>query len=239
MALLTWDEVGNAQVNELATGHPIEWLAKRAAKATWTAIDAPFGWPDQFIETISHWAKHGGWPMEESRSGLRFRLTDLRVAETKNPLSVSSDRIASTAMFCAQLLEEIARYRQLGRSLDRTGGDRVVECYPAAALKIWAPSVKSFKGKDELALQVRQQFLGALVAPAGWLVASDSEVTQLVDDENLFDALICSLVARAVALGREFVGPTTFSEAERPQVEREGWIYLPAANSLQGLGRAS
>lgn len=235
MALLQWDD-GRAEPLELAIGHPIEWLAKRAAKAGWTAIDAPFGWPDRFIETIVKWSEHRGWPEEEDRTSLRYRLTDMRVAETKYPLSVSSDRIASTAMICAQLLQQIANYRQLGRSLDRVGADRVIECYPAGAMKVWEPATKSYKGDSDTAIGVRRTFLSGLTRPRGWLVLEDSQNDQLAENEDLFDALVCSLMARAVSLGGDVVA-IPFSKEDRGQAEREGWIHLPAPGSLARLGR--
>jgi hypothetical protein len=233
MALVYWDR-GRGVLKELATGHPVDWLAKRAAKASWTAIDAPFGWPDRFIKVITEWAQHRGWPADADRRPLRYRLTDLRVSETKYPLSVSSDRIGSTAMVCAHLLEAIARARKLERSLDRTGADRVIECYPAAAMKIWKPDVVSFKGTTDASQAIRRAFLEEVVVPKGWLVLeSDENFDRLVVNEDLFDALICSLMARAASKGANVPGALT--EADSEQIKREGWIHMPVGGSLNRL----
>jgi hypothetical protein len=48
------------------------------------------------------------------------------------PLSVSTDRIAYPAMRIARLLGAVA-----GEPVDRTGAGRIVEGYPAAALRVW------------------------------------------------------------------------------------------------------
>ena len=43
-------------------------------------------------------------------------------------------------------------------------------------------------------------------------------------DHNCFDALVCSLVARAAALG--LTQPPETEEESRPRL-REGWIHVP------------
>lgn len=107
--------------------------------ADWTGIDAPFGWPAEFLEAITQWATQGAWAKRD-RDRLRFRETDRFVQRTARlPLSVSSDRIAVPAMRCASLLTALGERRAgAGGSIDRSGDDRVVEVYPGAALVQWS-----------------------------------------------------------------------------------------------------
>lgn len=101
-------------------------------KADKVGIDAPFGWPDTFREMVNTWSEEGAWEGDMPRSSLRYRLTDqFQISQGRTPLSVSSDRIASTAMRCADLLAQ--HYLARDEALDRVTG-HVVEVYPAAAL---------------------------------------------------------------------------------------------------------
>lgn len=101
-------------------------------------IDAPFGWPDAFVEAMTDWAA-GDLSGFTKRPELRLRATDrfVHAAVGVTPMSVSTDRIGSTAMLCAEVLSGAAR------GLDRPAFDRarasdgLAEVYPAAALKMW------------------------------------------------------------------------------------------------------
>jgi hypothetical protein len=52
--------------------------------------------------------------------------------------------------------------------------------------------------------------------------------------DDVFDAIVCALVARAKALGRCHSVAATHREA----AAREGWIAIPAPDSLAGLAIA-
>src|SRR5262249_19256695 len=86
-------------------------------------------------------ASTGAWPATAPQPGkspkeLQFRATDRFVYErTKRwPLSVSSDRIAIPAMRAAALFTRLA---EKADSVARDGSGKVVEVYPAVALRIW------------------------------------------------------------------------------------------------------
>ena len=59
------------------------------------------------------------------------------------PLSVSSDRIAMPTTRAVRLLAETAAS---GETIDRSGGGRFVEVYPAAALSVWRFPSRGDKG---------------------------------------------------------------------------------------------
>jgi len=190
-------------------------------------IDAPLGWPDAFIDALdAHQPAGGVWPGRdlepvEYRRVLRFRLTDAMVTRAgSKPLSVSSDRIGVTAMRCARLQALLA----VGEPVDRSGTTgRLAEVYPAAALRAWDLPSAGYKRKDGRAAlaDLAQRLVGMCS-----VVVSHGVRAQVAADDDDFDALICALVARAVAIGH-----TTRPRAdELEQAQREGWIHVPTVD---------
>lgn len=235
LARLRWGD-GWATVESLTSDWGTPAMAEEIEEADWAAIDAPFGWPDQFISTIQEWSRAGQWSAIE-RDRLRYRLTDERIKKTKNPLSVSSDRIASTAMRCAELLHRIAVERQLRRPVDRAGSDGIVECYPAAALKKWGFETKDYKGTQPKHRATREALVARIAPEHGWLKLDPAGREQCIATDHFLDAVICALVARAAALS--LLDEPLPTGAELDRVKREGWIYLPAADSLPKLAKSA
>jgi hypothetical protein len=152
------------------------------------------------------------------------------VTESRRPLSVSTDRIGVTAMRCAALLDQLAAR---GERVDRAGAGKVVEVYPAVALQRWSlrsRGYKKAKGRTELAALVDslEQEIPGLEIPS-----RDRELCSGNDDA--FDALVASLVARAAALGLTDRPPPEHAERAR----REGWIHVPQRGTLAQLTRAA
>lgn len=207
-------------------------LLTMAAGCEAVGIDAPFGWPQPFVDFL---AEEGAPPWDAARrDALCFRRTDRRVwaALGRPPLSVSSDRIALPAMRCAGLL------RALGVA-DRSGGGRVVEVYPAVALKRWGLLAKGYKAPRRAPRRLGEAaadaplplLFGALLAACPWLEIGEVAAALCRRDDDAFDALVAALIARAAALGL----------TERPAPEEEdlarveGWIAVPVAGSLGRL----
>jgi len=189
-------------------------------------IDAPFGWPDAFVDVVS--AHHGGdVPRQRSlfdEPGVtRFvaRRTDEWVRATTGliPLSVSADRIAYVALRAVRLLAQLD-----GPDFDASRIDgTAVEAYPAAALKVWQLRHNRYKGRPQL------ESLAALVegleTQAPWLDLGPYR-TLCTTSDDVFDAVITALIARAAALGL-----TVLPDAEHAAIaEREGWIHVPSAS---------
>jgi len=69
----------------------------REPKIEKVAIDAPFGWPDEFVEAVSAWSESGSWPItllerEEKQPRLILRETDRRVLEvTAEPFEAETE----------------------------------------------------------------------------------------------------------------------------------------------------
>lgn len=183
-------------------------------------IDCPFGWPQAFVEAVSAHALGRPWPGRDEagddvRARLRLRETDRAVRRRCgiNPISVSADKLGATAMRAAHLLDRIAVAR--GAVVDRSGGDGVVEVYPAAARRTW--NLAKERSLTEVAAAAELD-----IEPG---IAAD------LDNEHVFDALIAAMVARAHALNL-----TMLPDAQQADLARvEGWIHLPHPDSLSRL----
>jgi predicted RNase H-like nuclease len=200
-------------------------LIESADKA---GIDCPFGWPAPFVNAVVAHGNGAPWPGRgqlglRHRRSLRYRLTDEIVHQQLGiwPLSVSTDRIGVTALRCAALLDALAT---AGHPVDRAGSGRVVEVYPAAALKHWGLPHQRYK-QDKGAI-IRSQALDQLLATLPTLVLDGEAVDRCRRSDDAFDALVCALVARAAALGLTTT-PRPGDQTTRARVEV--WIHLPTS----------
>ena len=226
--VVDWGDA-RANLRSLALGLDDEALLEliAAQQPAKVAIDAPFGWPVPFVSAVSSYAAGAPWSASDTRL-LRLRATDLNVIELtgQQPLSVSSDRIAVTAMRCAGLLTRLAGE---GPELDRAGGGLVVEVYPAAALRRWGHDPRGYKGAKPEPLAKRTQLVeGIATASAAWLALDEDKLALVTASDHLLDALICALLARASVLGRVEPIPPQLRDLARV----EGWIHLPHRQPL-------
>lgn len=197
------------------------------------AIDAPLGWPIDFVRAVSGSAP---WPvgLDGDRKRLERRATDYwvhRVA-SKLPLSVTTDRIAYAAMRAAGVLAHFAA--TYDEAIDRSGMTGLVcETYPDPAIRLlglWPQDVRardSYKGDAQ---GLRESILRRLVKGAPWLQLSSAHQQACIESDDCLDALVCALVARAAERGLT-VGPPADLKDE---AQSEGWIHLPAPNFAFG-----
>jgi predicted nuclease with RNAse H fold len=234
--LIEWSGDG-ATTRKLGIGLDDEALLGLIDEADKAGIDAPLGWPDEFVDAVVAHRDRADWPgrgrdQDSFRFHLAFRETDRRLIAggVRRPLSVSTDLIGVVAMRCANLLDELAAR---GEPVDRAGSGRVVEVYPAPALAAWginATGYKSRAGSGRL-----PALLDAVEEAVGGLGLDPEQRDLATSNHNCFDAIIASLVARAAALGLTF-GPEPGTEADK--AAREGWIHLPT-NPLSDLAEAT
>ena len=227
ICLIRWDR-GSARVETLSLGATDADLYELFRSADKIGIDAPFGWPAPFTRAIAAYSAETVWPSTDVPR-LRFRRTD-EVAREKLgrwPLSVSTDLIAVTAMRAVRLLAETAA---TGQAIDRSGGGRFVEVYPAAALHVWGFPSRGYKRTKGAA--VRARLVSDLAEQTtDWLTLSEEDRAGCTASDDRLDALVAALVARAAAIGRcEPIPP-----ADQELAREEGWIALPQTGSLDRL----
>jgi predicted nuclease with RNAse H fold len=217
---------GRPIVSDLRSGLNDEDLLDAIPRADKVAIDAPFGWPDEFVEAVSAHGNRAGWPgsgedQDLYRFRLSFRETDRRLIEqgARRPLSVSTDLIGVVAMRCAYLLDRLAAF---GEPVDRSGSGKVIEAYPAPAMTSWGLAATGYKSRVGVARL--PELLAQLEDGLGGLELTVQQREMAESDHNCFDAVVCSLIARAAALGLT-QPPEPGAEADR--ATREGWIHLP------------
>ena len=203
-AVVEWGD-GTARLVHLALDVGDEEIVRLFAACEMTGIDCPLGWPDAFLPFISGHLAFDLYPVLdhdgiEGRRLLAYRETDRFITSRTGliPLSVSADRLAHPAMRCAVIQAKIAREHG---AQARDGSDRLAEVYPAASLKSWDLISRGYKGRGGAETERLAGILGALQQAAPWLDLAGRD-GQLAGSDDLFDALIAALTARAVALGR-------------------------------------
>lgn len=117
--------------------------------------------------------------------------------------------------------------------MDRAGTGVVAEVYPAAALVVWGFEPAGYK--RVAGLHKRKSLIAALEeATRDWLEVSEETVGLCEKSDDCLDALVASLIARAAAIGLSQHPPRDRLD----QVQREGWIHLPIAGSLERLSQS-
>lgn len=124
-------EDGQVYVEDWKCNVTDELIRSEDENATKVGIDVPLGWPVTFVNAVRRHLSGRAWPKVGMES-LKYRATDLFAKEIQGtfPLSVSTDRLGIPAMRAAALLHV------LDAEADRTGSGRIVEVYPAVALKV-------------------------------------------------------------------------------------------------------
>ena len=232
VAVIDWGD-GTARLSHLALDVGDEEIVRLFDASDLTGIDCPVGWPDAFLPFIAGHLAAAPHPVLdhdglEGRRLLAYRDTDRFVTARTGliPLSVSADRLAHPAMRCAVIQAKIARDHG---PQARDGSGRLAEVYPAASLKCWGLLARGYKGRGGTESERLALLLDALKQAAPWLDLAGLE-ERLAGSDDLFDALIASLTARAV-----LVGSTVRPAAGQLRAAlTEGWIHVPTGG-LAGL----
>lgn len=231
-AVICWGD-GTARLAHLALDVGDEEIVRLFGASDMTGIDCPVGWPDAFVPFLAGHLAFDPHPVLdydgiEGRRLLAYRDTDRFVTAQTGliPLSVSADRLAHPAMRCAVIQAKISRDHG---PQARDGSGRLAEVYPAASLKSWGLLARGYKGRGGAETRQLAGVLDALRQAAPWLDLAGHE-DRLAGSDDMFDALIAALTARAAALGLTLRPDAAHAGAALT----EGWIHLPAGG-LDGL----
>lgn len=116
--------------------------------------------------------------------------------------------------------------------MDRSGEGKLVEVYPAAALRQWGLPATGYKRPAGSSTRQRlvDQF-AKITRP--WLALSSEGWGACQASDDAFDALVAALVALAKANDRCEPVPSE----HQAEAQAEGWIALPHRDSLADLPR--
>ena len=223
VAVIAWDDA-RAQVTALVPDATDADVVAAARLADKVGVDCPFGWPTGFVRLVG---EHEGGLLappassgRDWRRGLTMRVTDEHVHRTTGltPLSVSADRIGHAALRWAAIAATLG---VAGLDVRRDGSGLLAEVYPSAALRHWQLPHRGYKGSANR--EVRELLVDSLLAAAPWLDLGQQARLCRTSDHAL-DAVVCALIARAVALHQ------TDPAGPHQQVAAvEGWIHVPTA----------
>ena len=233
LAVIDW-AIGSAALADLQLGVTDSQILAGLETYEKLGIDCALGWPIEFVnfmnrnlavaDGLADQAFDGGIEM---RRRLAYRETDrhVRAVTGRWPLSVSTDRLAMTAIRCAGLLSQM-QVAQV--AVDRAGTGRVVEIYPGASLRLWGFSTAGYRASE----QIRSGLVRELKVKAPWLDLAEFEGL-MVESCDAFDSVIAALAARSAHLGF-FEGP---SQSQLEQARREGWVALPNSELNELIGQ--
>jgi hypothetical protein len=190
-------------------------------------IDAPFGWPADYVEALAQYRDHRKWP-ERDILYLRYRTTE-RSLDT-HCLSPSLDPLTWVTVRCAGLLSAWARKQDA--KIDRTGEGLTVEVYPAEALRRWdLGSGKGYKQETSSGKKERARLVEALAVSLDGVLVVPVKFRRACKErggDHLLDAFISALMARTMANRRCKPIPDEAME----EASLEGWIRLPSSNNV-------
>jgi predicted nuclease with RNAse H fold len=218
---------GRYRADAIDGGVDDDRLVEFARDADRIGVDAPLGWPDAFVEAVS--AHHGfePWTGGLDRSPLTHRETDRFTKQFTGrlPLSVSADLLGHVGMRCALLQRRWAIELWAGEPAPRDGSGRLSETYPAAAFAAWGIECRGYKARrrEREAIDTRSRIVGELERDVRWLDLDDVR-DRCVASDHVLDALMCALIAHAVAVGQTHRPAPDQVDVAR----REGWIHVPS-----------
>ncbi len=190
------------------------WI--RPDQPTLISIDAPLGWPDRLGCTLaSHMA---GKLIATDPNKLFRRATDCMVRKKlgRQPLDVGADRIARTAHSALQIIEGLGQL--IGQSIPLAWnktieGISVIEVYPAATLLAYKIRASGYKKSNQ---EARREIVESLSS----LLTLPSDISLMVSNADVLDAVVCVLAAVDFLLGR------VVEPENRELAMKEGWIWF-------------
>ncbi len=226
LARAVWDGRRLAEV-KIHPGKPdtdvagvvVSWLPEDGSCLL--ALDAPLGWPEAFGKAL---AGHAAGELLPVETALFFRrMTDRRLEKVHHPMDVTADRIARTAYWAVNLLDEVAK--RAGRPIPLAWGPQqlaplsAIEVYPAGTLTQLGLPASAYKKAE----QVGQR--QAIIDGVRHFLAENTDWSPCLEDADQLDAVLC-LVA-----GMDFLYGRCPAPDDLALAKKEGWIWVREKNS--------
>jgi predicted RNase H-like nuclease len=175
-----------------------EWIEQRDRFVL--ALSAPLGWPAGLGEALA--VHRAGDPLQPSADESFRRQTDRQVQKLlgRLPPDVAADRVARTARAALALLQEVRTLCPRPVPLAWRQGEEsgAIEVYPAATLIARNVSGSGYKANTQPGRRARRDLLLRLSGEAE--IGASRDV--LIEDANLFDAVVCVLAGADFARGQ-------------------------------------
>ena len=190
---------------------------------TLLCIDAPLGWPDPFRAWMSDHGAGEGAPLEVDFDRFFRRATDDVVAKLtgKRPLEVSANFIGRTAGSVLAMLSRLRGERAedwpaLTRSIDADAefSQGIIEVYPGALLTCLETDSRGYKKSKTRRGELLEELSALYALEAG------GEEAYLIDNDHVFDALMC------VCAGLDFLAGRVQDPPDDFDIKGEGWIWI-------------
>jgi predicted RNase H-like nuclease len=213
---LSVERVTLGTAGESAVANVCQWIHQKRHFVL--AMAAPLGWPARLGGAlVEHVA---GAELSPPPDALFRRQTDRLVQKAlgKLPPDVGADRIARTARAALGMLAEVRALagRSIPLAWQQGKESGAIEVYPAATLITRGVSGVGYKAKSAQGRKVRAEILARLANEADIKTTRDV----MVEDANLFDAMVCALAAADFARG-------TCTPPSDPELARkEGFIWF-------------
>lgn len=237
LCVIDWTEHGGL-ISDLQLGVEDSEIVRGVGSAQITGVDCPLGWPKALVPFLTGVESNDPTavlPFDglAGRDKLAYRETDRIVREKTGlrPLSVAADRLAHAAMRCAVIQAKIAR--EYGVQ-PKDGSGKIAEVYPAASLRLWRFGRVKYKGMAAGESSALSALVDQLLEAAPWLDLGVHEESMRHSDD-MFDAVVASVTAHAVA-----TGSTAAPHGDQLELARlEGWIHLPQASLTEQVAVGS
>jgi predicted RNase H-like nuclease len=189
---LELERVTLGTAGESAAASISQWIGKHERYVL--ALDVPLGWPKPLGSALSR--HEAGEPIKASADALFRRATDKLVHKhlKKLPPDVGADRIARTTRAALDLLRDVRAHaaRPVPLAWQQGEDSGAIEVFPAATLLARGVTTAGYKTNTPKARHAREEVLSRLARELQ-IKASTRDV--LIDDPNLFDAMLCAVAA--------------------------------------------
>ena len=213
---LTVERVTLGTAGESAAASVSAWI-ERSARCV-LALAAPLGWPAPLAEALA--GHRAGAELQPSADELFRRQTDRQVHKLlgKQPPDVGADRVARTARAALALLAEVRELlrREFPLAWRQAEESGAIEVYPAATLISRGVSGVGYKANTQPGRKARRELLARLAKEADIRATRDV----MIEDANLFDAMVCVLA------GADFARGVCVEPDDPDLARREGHIWF-------------